>query len=239
MPNALSTLGLPVLDTRKLELAWNYRRTENRERDPKSIAIVLSEDQSEDYSTEPYELCPALPGKNVFSNARLFVFDRRAAVPKQYRTGIFDTCVLGFSNYPVPASIVQRNLTACTVEFLTGAPVTSLTIPANPAEADRNLIDWISSVRQLDGSGNGRSAVAEVFRGMLNLIEGGSFPEVDAVLGQIEPRSFSTEVALAFLAITSRVRDPLPSRNALLKRVENYLRETRDSTAVEKLLRGL
>jgi hypothetical protein len=137
-----------------------------------------------------------------------------------------------------PTSVKNCNLARRKLQAL-HLSATEVTVAANPGVADEPARVWIEKVRRLEEQKGSRAAVRKVFEEMLALIQDAAFSTVDSILSVVAPESFSSEVSLAFLAITSRIRDPLPSRRALYERTFAWLASRREADETEALMRGL
>lgn len=78
-----------------------------------------------------------------------------------------------------------------------------------------------------------------IFEHIITLSEpGGSLQTIDESIDRANQLGFHWQVELAFLAITCRLKDRLPSRQKMYDSVKEHLQETRPDD-VESLLRGL
>src|SRR5579872_6401833 len=189
------TLGLPSLDTRKLARALAYRTRDDSTTVESSATYPAAEANLVRSNYASDALCIVTPKTTQFSNARLFAYaPHHPENWREYQTQSFDACVLGVSDSPIPAYLVVNSLAACKVEYLTGTLVTSVTVPANPVAASSRHVEWLTEIKTIEAKSGKRRAVSEVFRGLLNLIEEGSYPDVDSILGSVDPKDFSTDV---------------------------------------------
>jgi len=100
-------------------------------------------------------------------------------------------------------------------------------------------LNWVdeheSELRNLDI----KKSTRMIFSHIMTLSEpGGSLQTIDESISRANQLNFHWQVDLAFLAITGRIKDQLPSRQNMLDKVRKHLEETRPNDA-EDLLRGL
>lgn len=100
-------------------------------------------------------------------------------------------------------------------------------------------MNWVdeheSELRNLDIE----KSTCMIFEYIMTLSEpGGSLQKIDESIDRANQLGFHWQVELAFLAITCRLKDQLPSRQKMYDSVKDHLKQTRPDD-VEDLLRGL
>jgi hypothetical protein len=92
-----------------------------------------------------------------------------------------------------------------------------------PPDRARASIPWLSEVVDLCNSGRTDDAAYRVADAIDRMLSAGQLAECDGVLRAIDVASIHTDVLVTFLMVTVAARDSLPSRPALLKKVEQLL----------------
>jgi hypothetical protein len=118
---------------------------------------------------------------------------------------------------------------------LTGAPVP---VSVEQVQAPPQALSWLPEVYALVEQGQQESAADIVFKNVDDLLSTAEFRRCDELLQMVDVKRLDINLMMSFLAITLAAKEELPSRAALLRRIDARLHALAPER-VEALLRTL